>query len=45
MKQRTLLIAGLPAVVAAVFLVGGIVERVRAVGKLRDVAKAQSVPV
>ena len=44
MKQRTVLIAALPAVVAAVFLVGGIVERVRALGKLRDVAKAQSVP-
>jgi membrane fusion protein (multidrug efflux system) len=44
MKQRTVLIAALPAVVAAVFLVGGIVQRMRALGKLRDVAKTQSVP-
>src|SRR6202453_1845546 len=44
MKRRTVLKAALPAVVAAAFLVGGIVERVRALGKLRDVAKAQSVP-
>jgi RND family efflux transporter MFP subunit len=35
--------AALPGLVAAALLIGGIVERERALGKLRDVAKAQSV--
>jgi membrane fusion protein (multidrug efflux system) len=43
MKRRTVLIAALPVVVAAALLIGGIVEREHALGKLRDVAKAQSV--
>jgi RND family efflux transporter MFP subunit len=44
MKRRTVLMAGFPVVLAAALLVGGIAERERALGKLRDVAKAQSVP-
>jgi membrane fusion protein (multidrug efflux system) len=43
MKRRTVLMAALPVVVAAVLLIGGIVEREHALGKLRNVAKAQSV--
>jgi membrane fusion protein (multidrug efflux system) len=43
MKRRTLLMAALPVVVAAALLIGGIIDRERALGKLRDVAKAQSV--
>jgi membrane fusion protein, multidrug efflux system len=43
MKRRTVLMAALLAVVAAALLIGGIVERERALGKLRNVAKAQSV--
>jgi membrane fusion protein (multidrug efflux system) len=43
MKRRTLLMAALPGVVAAALLIGGIIDRERALGKLRDVAKAQSV--
>jgi RND family efflux transporter MFP subunit len=43
MKRRTLLMAALPVVVAAALLIGGIIQRERALGKLRDVAKAQSV--
>jgi membrane fusion protein (multidrug efflux system) len=42
-KRRTLWMAALPVLVAAALLIGGIVERERALGKLRDVAKAQSV--
>ena len=44
MKRRTVLMAGFPVVLAAALLVGGIAERERALEKLRDVAKAQSVP-
>lgn len=44
MKRRSVLMAGLPVVVAAALLIGGIVERVRALGKLTQVAKAESVP-
>jgi membrane fusion protein, multidrug efflux system len=43
MKRRTVLMAALPVVVAAALLLGGIVEREHALGKLRNVAKAQSV--
>jgi hypothetical protein len=43
MKRRMLLMTALPVVVAAALLIGGIVERERALGKLRNVAKAQSV--
>jgi membrane fusion protein, multidrug efflux system len=43
MKRRTVLMTALPVVVAAALLIGGIVERERALGKLRHVAKAQSV--
>ena len=34
--------AGLPVVVAAALLIGGIVERVRALDELTNVAKAQA---
>src|SRR5580693_10674289 len=44
MKRRTVLMAGLPVVVAAALLIGGIVERVRALDKLTNVAKAQAIP-
>jgi membrane fusion protein, multidrug efflux system len=43
MKRRTVLMAALPVVVAAALLIGGIVEREHALGKLRNVAKAQSI--
>jgi RND family efflux transporter MFP subunit len=43
MKRRTVWMAALPVVVAAALLIGGIVEREHALGKLRNVAKAQSV--
>jgi membrane fusion protein, multidrug efflux system len=43
MKRRTVLMAAIPAIVAAALLIGGIVDRERALGGLRDVAKAQSV--
>ena len=43
MKRRTVLVAALPVVVAAALLIGGIVEREHALGKLSHVAKAQSV--
>jgi membrane fusion protein (multidrug efflux system) len=43
MKRRTVLMAALPVVVAVALLIGGIVERERALGKLRHVAEAQSV--
>jgi membrane fusion protein, multidrug efflux system len=43
MKRRTVLMAAVPVVVAAALLVGGIVERERALGKLTNIAKAQSV--
>jgi membrane fusion protein, multidrug efflux system len=43
MKRRTVLMAALPVVVAAALLIGGIVERQRALGKLTKVAKAQSI--
>jgi membrane fusion protein (multidrug efflux system) len=43
MKRRTVLTAALPVLVAAALLIGGIVERERALGKLSHVAKAQSV--
>ena len=43
MKRRTVLMAALPVVVAAALLIGGIVERERALGKLTNIAKAQSV--
>src|SRR6202522_1429970 len=43
MKRRTALMAALPVVVAAALLIGGIVEREHALGKLRSVAKEQSV--
>jgi membrane fusion protein, multidrug efflux system len=43
MKRRTVLMAALPVVAAAALLIGGIVERERALGKLSNVAKAQSV--
>jgi RND family efflux transporter MFP subunit len=43
MKRRTVLMAVLAVVVAAALLIGGIVERERALGKLRNVAQAQSV--
>jgi membrane fusion protein, multidrug efflux system len=44
MKRRTVLMAGLPVVVAAALLIGGIVERVRALDELTNVAKAQAIP-
>jgi membrane fusion protein (multidrug efflux system) len=44
MRRRTVLMGSLPVVVAAALLIGGIVERVRALGKLTSVAKAESVP-
>src|SRR5580692_1737836 len=44
MKRRTVVMAGLPVVVAAALLIGGIVERVRALDKLTYVAKAQAIP-
>jgi membrane fusion protein (multidrug efflux system) len=43
MKRRSVLMAALPVVIAVALLVGGIVEREHALGKLRDVAKAQSI--
>jgi membrane fusion protein, multidrug efflux system len=43
MKRRTVLMAALPVVAAAALLIGGIVERQRALGKLTKVAKAQSI--
>ena len=43
MKRHTVLMVLLPVVVAAALLIGGIVERERALGKLTNVAKAQSV--
>jgi membrane fusion protein (multidrug efflux system) len=43
MKRRTVLLAALPVVVAVALLIGGIVERERALGKLRNVAQAHSV--
>jgi membrane fusion protein (multidrug efflux system) len=43
MKRRKVLMAALPVVVAAALLIGGILERERALGKLRNVAQAQSV--
>ena len=43
MKRRTVLMAALPVVVAAALLIGGIAERERALGKLTNIAKAQSV--
>jgi membrane fusion protein, multidrug efflux system len=43
MKRRTVLMAALPVVVAAALLIGGIVERERTLGKLTNIAKAQSV--
>jgi membrane fusion protein (multidrug efflux system) len=43
MKRRTVLMAVLPVIVAAALLIGGIVERQRALGKLSKVAKAQSI--
>jgi len=43
MKRRSVLMAALPVVVAAALLIGGIVERERALGKLKNVAKEQSV--
>jgi membrane fusion protein, multidrug efflux system len=43
MKRRTLLMTALPVVVAAALLIGGIVDRERALGKLSNVAKAQSI--
>ena len=44
MKRRTVLMAGLPVVVAAALLIGGIIVRVHALDKLTNVAKAQSIP-
>ena len=44
MKRRTVLMAGLPVVVAAALLIGGIVERVRTLDELTNVAKAQAIP-
>jgi membrane fusion protein (multidrug efflux system) len=43
MKRRTVWMAALPVVVAAALLIGGILERERALGKLRNVATTQSV--
>src|SRR3984957_1539805 len=43
MKRRTVMLTALPVVVAVALLIGGIVERERALGKLRSVAQAQSV--
>jgi membrane fusion protein, multidrug efflux system len=43
MKRRTLLMTALPVVVAAALLIGGIVDREHALGKLSNVAKAQSI--
>ena len=43
MKRLTVLMVLLPVVVAAALLIGGIVERERALGKLTNIAKAQSV--
>ena len=43
MKRRTVLRVALPVVVAAALLIGGIVERERALGKLTNIATAQSV--
>jgi membrane fusion protein (multidrug efflux system) len=43
MKRRTVLMVALPMVVAAALLIGGIVKREHALGKLRNTAKAQSV--
>ena len=43
MKRRTVLMAALPVVVAAALLIGGVVERERGIGKLSNVAKAQSI--
>jgi membrane fusion protein, multidrug efflux system len=43
MKRRTVLIAALPEVVAVALLIGGIVKREHALGKLTNIAKAQSV--
>jgi membrane fusion protein (multidrug efflux system) len=43
MKRRTVLMAALPVVVAAALLIGGIVERERALDKLKSVAKEQSI--
>jgi membrane fusion protein (multidrug efflux system) len=43
MKRRTVLMAALPVIVAAALLIGGIVERQRALGKLNNVAKSQSI--
>jgi RND family efflux transporter MFP subunit len=43
MKRRTVLMAAIATIVAAALLIGGIVDRKRALGRLRDVAKAQSV--
>ena len=43
MKRRPVWMAALPVVVAAALLIGGIVEREHALGKLRNVAKAQSI--
>jgi hypothetical protein len=43
MKRRTVLMAALPVVVAAALLIGGVVKRERALGKLTIIAKAQSV--
>jgi hypothetical protein len=40
MKRRTVLTAALPVLVAAALLIGGIVERERALGKLSHVARA-----
>ena len=43
MRRRTVLMAAIAAIVAAALLIGGIIDRKRALGRLRDVAKAQSV--
>ncbi|MGO9935393.1 MAG: efflux RND transporter periplasmic adaptor subunit [Steroidobacteraceae bacterium] len=43
MKRRTVLLAALPVLVAALLLIGGIVARERALGNLSHVAKARSV--
>jgi membrane fusion protein (multidrug efflux system) len=43
MKRRTVLMAALPVVAAVALLIGGIVERQRALDKLSKVAMAQSI--
>ena len=43
MNRRTVLMVALPVGLAAALLIGGILERERALGKLTHVAQAQSV--